>query len=63
MARGNGGTEKLVNESERLRQQLLRMAARLEVFSDELLAEAQVLKDEAVPTPEGNDHERGDDTA
>jgi hypothetical protein len=65
MTLGNGGTDKLVAESERLRERLLRMAAKLEVFADELTGEAQNLRDEAdAPNhPEGSENDRGNDSA
>lgn len=53
-------TDKLVDESERLRKELLKTAARLEIFAGELMMEAHQLQDEAAHTveDEGDTDER-----
>lgn len=45
--------DRLLAESERLREELLRTAARLEGFSEELLAEVRQLRAEASPPDTG----------
>lgn len=49
----NGGTDKLIADSERLRQRLLAASGRLEAFASELLEEARALKLEAAHSHEG----------
>lgn len=56
--RNGGATEKLVRQSEDLRQQLLKMAARLEAFTNELLGEAEFLSRTAANHPEEHSDER-----
>lgn len=52
--------DRLLAESERLREELLRTAARLEGFSEELLAEVRQLRAEAgPPAAGGSDSEAG----
>lgn len=52
--------DRLVTESEQLRQQLLKTAARLTVFADALLDEVRTLRTET-PDPEGDEGGRGEE--
>ncbi|AZM51752.1 hypothetical protein DMA15_03465 [Streptomyces sp. WAC 01529] len=53
MARHDLSGDRLIAESERLRKELLRTAARLRNFSEELVTEVRLLRDEARPPAEG----------
>lgn len=46
--------DRLLAESRRLREELLRTANRLEIFSEDLMTEVRALREEAGPVLNGN---------